>query len=613
MIIGNQTKLSYKKKSWLTPKHPLYFETAEFKIYYAAALMIHAEKNPQMQPDQNYELDRLLHRGLEMDAGQMAEALRKSTNVSEVLDYMCRNTQPGRRRFLLMLDLLNVSSEGELSRQEQDDLWMFSHMLEIPERQMQLLERFVSAARLEKETECRRVFDGMTQQNMGLSLMELKYYLMSLYDIFECTQQYLDCHKKVCLVDRCVIREDIVLREGMELILDHAVVRIHGNITIDGGILTAGRSKIIRKSGVHRACINLRRGGRVLMDHCDADCRNYGMLLRAQDGEVRIRDCEIYHTTRGAAIRFWGERLELERTFFHHCYSNEDGGAVLAREGRIHISQCRFWHCEAVRGGAVFGKQSMEVRDCRFKKCYASENGAAVYCVGMIGSGISGLQYAECFPERTELIQYIAEPRGIDITGHCEIGVNTILDCEMEISAAGRLWIHDAVVYLRYPIKCRGYLELERVCLMAEEMAHQDMIVMEHAMGCRIRESRLDGMGQKSGIFSSGTRLEADQSVFCNMKGGRAIFNAYQPQITQCIFNYCQNGGIHCEGGNIDQCVFVNCRGKSGAGVTMLGKKGMIRQSRFVRCISDISGGAVDKAVGNQMRDCTFQDCISGE
>lgn len=53
----------------------------------------------------------------------------------------------------------------------------------------------------------------------------------------------------------------------------------------------------------------------------------------------------------------------------------------------------------------------------------------------------------------------------------------------------------------------------------------------------------------------------------------------------------------------------MNCRGKSGAAVTMLGKKGMINNCRFVRCISDISGGAVDKAVGSQLENCEFQDC----
>ena len=613
MIIGNQTKLYYKKKSWLTPKHPLYFEEEEFKIYYASAVMIHAEKNQSMPPEQNYELERLLHHGLDLNAGQMARVLKKAADPGEVLDYLYSHTDLGMKRYLLMLDLYNISSEEELSRQETDNLWLFAHMLEIPEKYMRLFEHFIRGARKENERECRRIFAMMTECKIELSLMELIYYLMTLYDVFECTQDMLEKDKRIRLVDRCVIREDLVLRDGMELRMDHAVVRIYGNITIDGGTFVAEHSRIIRKSGSHRACLNIRRAGKVRMEQCDIDCRNYGMLLRAQDGAALIRDCEIHHTTRGAAVRFWGTALQIEGTLFHHCYSNEEGGAVLIREGSARIVQCRFWHCEAVRGGAVYGRNFMEIQDCFFKKCYASEYGAAVFCIGMIQNKISGLHYTECFPERTELIQYIVEPRGIEISERVEIGVNTILDCELDVTSQGSLWLHDAVVYLRYPIRCRGSLEMDRVCLLADNMQHQDMIVLEHARGCRITKSRLDGMGQKSGIFSAATKLEAEKTVFCNMKGGRAVFNAYQPQIISCIFNYCQNGGIHCQGGTIQHCLFVNCRGKSGAGVTMVGKKGLIRQTQFVRCISDISGGAVDRAVGNQMTECEFTDCISGD
>lgn len=613
MIIGNQTKLYYKKKSWLTPKHPLYFEEEEFKVYYAAAVMIHAEKNQSMPPEKNYELERLLHHGLELEAGQMVQVLKKAADPSEVLDYLCSHTEPGTKRYLLMLDLYNISAEEQISRQETDNLWLFARMLEIPDKYMRLFEHFIREAHKENEGECRRVFAMMTECNMELSLMELKYYLMTLYDVFECTQEELEKHKQIRLVDRCVIRDDIVLRDGMELRLDHAVVRIYGNITIDGGKLIAEHSRIIRKSGSHRACMNIRRAGSVRLDQCDIDCRNYGMLLRAQDGEAVIRECEIYHTTRGAAVRFWGAALRIEGTLFHHCYSNEEGGAVLVREGVAQIVQCRFWHCEAVRGGAVYGRNTMEIRDCLFKKCYASEYGAAVFCIGFVRNNISGLHYTECFPERTEMIQYIVEPRGIEISEKAEIGVNTILDCELDVTPQGSLWIHDAVVYLRYPIRCRGYLEMDGVYLLADDMQSQDMVVLEHARGCRITKSRLDGMGQKSGIFSAATKLEAEKTVFCNMKGGRAVFNAYQPQITSCVFNYCQNGGVHCQGGMIQHSLFVNCRGKSGAGVTMISKKGLISHSRFVRCISDISGGAVDKAVGNQMIECEFTDCISGD
>ena len=223
MIIGNQKKLYYKKKSWLTPKHPLYFESEEFKMYYAAAVMIHAAMNPQVPPEQNYELDRLIHRGLELRAEQMALALKKSANPSEVLGYLCDHMDSDEKRYLLMLDLYNISSEDDPSEKEQENIRLVMHMLEIPEKASRLLAHFIQAAGQEKDEQCRRIYQQMTEAKMELSLMELKYYRMTLYETSLCTQEDLDKAGKLRLVDRCEIREDLVLRDGMVLRLDHAV------------------------------------------------------------------------------------------------------------------------------------------------------------------------------------------------------------------------------------------------------------------------------------------------------------------------------------------------------------------------------------------------------
>jgi hypothetical protein len=395
--------------------------------------------------------------------------------------------------------------------------------------------------------------------------------------------------------------------------MDHAVVRVYGNIALEGGELVIENSRVIRKGRRHRACVNIRNAGKVVVHHSDIDCRDQGMFIRAQDGEIQVEDSEIYHTTRGAAIRFWGDKMTINNTFFHHCYSPEDGGAIMVRGGDTTICGCRFWHCEAGKGGAVYGRERMEVRDCIFRKCYASEYGAAVFYVGMIGDRISGLEYQDCFPEKAETIQYLSAKHPLDVVGEFDINISTIFDGEISITSQGYLGIHDAVIYLKHPIRCRGFLEMEGVQVYChEEMQQGFMMMLEHGKGCTIRNCVLDGMGQQGGIFSSGTRVDVQKTVFCNMKGDPAIFNATNPRIVECIFNYCQNGGIHCQGGLVEQCHFVNCRGRSGAGITMLGKKGKIESCHFIRCIADISGGAIDRGVGNQVHGCTFRDCASG-
>lgn len=613
MIIGNLTKLHYKKKNWITPKHPLYFESVQFKIHYAAAVIMQARMNREIELEQNFELERLVKKGLELNEEQVRRAGALSQESANLLDYLYTHTEPGVKRYFLILDLYNVCiRDEEMSREENDFLQLFARMLDIPEQHLTILRQFIEAAYEEKEGICRSIYHQMEQENMGLSLMELKYYLMTLYDTLTCTQKDLERQGELRLVDRCIIEEDLVLKPGMRLIFDHAIIRIYGNISLEGGELIVEDSRIIRKSGSHRACINIRNDGLVKILRSDVDCRNLGMFIRAEDGEILLQDNEIYQTTRGAAVRFWGKCLEIKNCYFHHCYSPEGGGAVMMRGGKSRIIGCRFRHCEARKGGAVYGVEPMEVQDSTFEKCYASQYGAAVYYIGFVGKRIEGLTYKACFPEGAETIQYITSHGSLDIDKEYEIGTSTILDCAVNVFPQGVLRIHDAVLYLRYPIRCRGRIEMNCVSVISDDEEQRDMLVLEHGKGCQISKCRLDGMGRHGGIFTANTRLDVEDTTFCNMNGGRAIFNALSPQIKGCTFNYCQDGGVHCQGGVIEQCQFVNCRGKSGAGVTMLGKKGLIKDCQFIRCVSDLSGGAIDRGVGNQVVKCEFQDCSQG-
>ncbi len=135
------------------------------------------------------------------------------------------------------------------------------------------------------------------------------------------------------------------------------------------------------------------------------------------------------------------------------------------------------------------------------------------------------------------------------------------------------------------------------------------MVYLDNAKECIIYHCEIDGMLKTGGINILRTRINVTKSLFRNMSGGRAIYNAYQPEISDCIFNFCQKGAIYSQGGNIDRCVFINCRAKSGAGVQIYGKKGFINNCVFRRCVSEYSGGAVDKAMGIKIAKCVFENC----
>lgn len=611
MLIDNLTKLRNQKKFYLTPKHPLADMPLTFRLHYCALIILQARTLEERIPvHQNQELLRLMQAGMELNELHRKEAEKLSYHASEAVDMLCQEKIFEEGKFYCMLDLMTVSwADGQTYVKTEDSLRLFARLFQITSDQMTALSSFASASLREDEPGCLAGFEKMHENGIRLARMQLKYYMMTFCDVYTCTQEELNRHKQLHLIDHCCIEEDLVLRRGMRLIFDHAVVRIYGNILLEGGELLIRNSRIIRKSGAHRACINVRFEGKVTMQDSEADCRNFGMFIRAQDGSVVIEKSEIHHTTRGAAVRFWGRHLRIEDSRIHHCYSPEDGGAVLIRGGQASVSHCIFHHCEAVRGGAVCGAGSFSIGECIFDKCYVSEYGAAVYTRGLFPEDTKTLTCSRCFPEGEEIIQHLQYREGLDIHNCMEWKVSTIVDCELNILPQGELKLENAVVYLKRPIRCWGTLRMERSHLIYCMEQPQDMIVLDRARGCQMRECRVDGRGEAGGLWATGTRIELTDSVFCNMKKGRAVFNALSPQIHGCTFNYCMDGGVFCTGGTICDCTFVNCRSKRGAGISMNGQNGLIRSCRFVRCMADQRNGAIEKGLGQRVEECSYENC----
>lgn len=611
MIIDNLTKFNLKKKLWMTPKHPLYTKSVHYKIMYGAVVFMQAELDCLSSPLNNFELERLLLSGFRLESDDMAKVLRYSKEKSVVIDQLLELFASDREKYLLMLDIINVSLRNlKIQEKEKESIQLFSRMFGVSQDALSLLMEFAQSAQEENGAKCREIIHRMHIQNMDLSIVDMKYYIMQLWETMECTQEMLDAERDVRIVERCQIKEDLVLHKGMRLVLDHAEVRIHGNILLDGGELIIEESKVIRKGDSHRACINMKAvKSRIFIINSEVDCRNLGMFIRAEAGDLQIQKSLIYQTTRGAAIRFWGNGIKVTETDFYECYSPEDGGALMIRTPNGIVHGCRFRHCEAKRGGAIFCVEGNQITNCRFDKCCVAEYGAAIFYYGFVRANVHHLQYKNCCPEGVETVQYLAKMGTFQVTGQYRIVVSTIIDCPVLVEAEGNLLIEDANVYLNYPIRCRGSLQMKNVKLISNHMDEGDMIILEHSRSCRIHHCEFNGMGRSGGISASGSRITVTKSLFRNISGGRAIYDAYSPEIRECIFNFCQEGAIYSQNGDIKRCVFVNCRGKSGAGVLMYGSKGTVEQCNFRRCIADFSGGAIDRTLGQQVIKCVFEEC----
>ena len=612
MIVDILTKFNYKKKIWMTPEHPLCGKDTEYKIMYGAIMIYQAMMNKKDSPLNNFELQRLLKYGLKMSSEDIALSLRNSKDQNKVTDYLLENITNDTEKVFLMMDIVNVTMRKEpISREENASVRMLSGLFGIEFELLDIIWRFIENALMEESTECKILGNIISDIVQTIDLSELKYYITDFGEETECNQKLLEKKKTLKLIDICNIYDDIVLYPGITLIIDHATVNVYGNISIEGGKLIIKNSRIIRKTDRHRACINLKKDYSSLeISQCEADCHNYGMFIRSEAGTVYVSESTVYNTTRGAAIRFWGEKLSVTSTKFSECYSPEDGGAIMAKGGKVSIDKCIFNNCEARRGGAVYAAEESSINDCHFVRCNVAEYGAAVFYSGLSENKIKGLSFSHCHPQGTEVVQHISGRQNFNIAKEYKISVSTIIDCPVYVESKAKLTIADASLFLNYPIRCSGSLYLKNARIVCNHLDGGDMIYLESSKECHIYHCEFDGMMRTGGLNIMGCRLIVTKTLFRNMNGGRAVYNAYSPEITDCIFNFCQSGAIYSQGGNIERCVFVNCRAKSGAGVKMYGTKGFVSHCNFKRCVSEYSGGAVDKGVGQKVVKCLFENCM---
>ena len=611
MIVDILTKFNYRRKIYLTPEHPFCSYDDGFKMQYSSAVIMQAGLNKKVKLLNNFELERLMKYGLKMNSSDIAWALRNSKEYEMICEFVLENIKTGKEKIIFLMDLLNVSGIGsEISADEIKFLKKFADKLGISEQIFEVVRRFIECAVKEESKECFELSQIIKNLYPEIELIDMKYFALQIYEYSECTQRILEEKRELRITDRCQIYEDIVLRRGMKLVFYHALVRVYGNILLDGGTLEILNSKVIRKSDSHRSCINLKGDySNVVIKGCEADCRNYGMFIRAESGKVVVSESNIYNTTRGAAIRFWGESIEITNCIFSRCYSPEDGGAVMVRGGVGKISKCRFADCEAKRGGAVYIVENICLDKCHFTNCNVAEYGAAVFCSGLADIDDRELEYVACHPEGAEFVQVLKKNGELRILGDMLINKSTIVDCPVYVESSGNLSVSKAALYLNYPVMCAGNLKLVHARIVANHLENSDMLYLEGARKCEISNCEFDGALRTGGINIKGTNVTIKNSLFRNTYGGRAVFNAYRPVIKESIFNFCQDGAIYTQGGEIEKCVFVNCRAKSGAGISMYGNKGLVKHCNFKRCIAKKGGGAIDRQVGTHIEKCQFEEC----
>lgn len=623
---GALTKFNRKKALWISPKHPLYFESTHFKLYYCAGILLHARLNSNTNPLSNFEFERLLTKGFSLGAKEILKIMELSKTVQSTIDTLIETFITPFSRCLFLMDLINISisENSSITPEEDRSILLFSKLLEIDTETKDILFQFVVSAQYEQYDDCFELLKTIRYLQLDLSLSDLSYYMLNYPYITNLSQNSLIQGDKHTFHSKCQIREPLLLSSETTLEISNAILHIYCPITINGGCLKIKNSHVIfhnyfqtkkqETPSIH-SFIQVENNGTLDFAYCNFDCQWNGSLISQNSGTLSIYSCNIENTRINSAIYFNGNNLSIENTQFKNCNSISSGGAIHINLGKGSIKNCIFTECEGKLGGGIFSTNQIMIINCHFQSCRSSSYGSAIYYLGAIGSNITNCQFSYCFPQGDEIVQYIGTNTNSESKAEFIIDseehflYTTILDCPLIITELGILKVSNINLYITAPIQCFGILHMKHTHVIAKAPTGRDLFVFDTIRRCDIFNSSFDGQLQ-CGIFHvKNGRLHISHSIFNNTSNGRAIFNAFAPEIHHCVFSLCEDGAIYCKSGKITDCLFINCRGKSGPGIQMYGNRGEIVHCKFVRCISETTKDAIDISGSYHIRNCTYEEC----
>lgn len=602
-------RLQNKKKMWVTSKHPLYFQSIEYKIIYSAAIFMHAGLHKNVNALNNFELERLLSKGFVLSAREKTMIIRMAQEEKKIVESVIRILKTPLERELFLMDLLSVSMGSDvMSIEERESIDLFAEMLSVSEYKKRLLEQFVSYAFFHDKARAVKTVSAMERAGIALSMSELKYYMTDLDYVKKAENTMFDGEGVLQLVDRCAIKEDLVVKQGQTLLISNAQIEMYGTILLDGGIVKIQGSQFVKKSKNCNPMIQVKNYSELDIVDSAFFCKNQCSAICQENGQLFFKDSKIKEALGGAVV-FHGRKIQMDHVIFEYCFSNGNGGAIYLGNGVGQIKNCEFNDCQAKRGGGIYGKSGIKIINCKFNFCKAVEYGGSIFYDGEIEDNVVECNSIQCYPKGEEMIQYLKGPELKVIKETYRIGWSTLLEQPLVVEETGTLIMEDAFVYLKQSIKCKGVLRISNCKVRGLQIAGRDMFILERAKGAELLQSDFDGNLKYGVFYAEGTRLRMDGCVVRNTGDGRGIFNMYASIVENSVFSFCEKGGIYCQGSKIRNCHFVNCRGKSGAGILAYGGNTQIENCNFIRCISNYSGGGIDATGRNIVKNCMFEEC----
>lgn len=612
---GTLAKFNHKKNMWISPRHPLCRKNAEFKIYYCASILLHARLNTASSSFNNLQLERLMKSGFQLTAKEMIEIMKLSQEVKTTVDHLLELLENTTEQYIFIMDLANVSiNEMSITIEEQKSIDLFAKLMEMDNKIKNLFIQFVTSAFYESYYDCKQLYGEMQRLQLDLKIGQLQYFMPNYEYIEYILEEKIPVGKTVWQ-GKYSLDHNVVVPEGAELHIYDSTLHLDSTMfEVMGGILVIENSNLIcenaqGKYNILETCIKAEENATVKILDCKIDMKYKGTFLVQNKGKLELKNTVIYQTRKNSAVQLSDSTFSIEETEFHDCVSNENGGAVLIKNGTGQIKDCHFKKCEAQNGGAIYASNTVFVSNCEFEHCFARLHGGGIYFIGEIRANIERCHFEKCLPKHENVLQHLMEKEAILIKKEYKIKYSTILETPLIIEEFGVLEIINSLLYVGVKIQCFGILNMKNVKAYEYNLEDRDLISFTTTKTSHILDCQFDGH-LKCGIFrASGARLHISNTVFKNTSNGRAIYDAFMPVIKKCVFTMCQNGALYCNSGKISKSHFVNCRARSGAGILMYGNRGEIEDSTFVRCISDYSGGAIDMSGSYHVVRCHYEEC----
>lgn len=616
MRTGILSKFNHKKHLWISKKHPLFMEDNDFKILYTSALLMHTRLNTNINPLNNLELERLISRGFQLTSKDIISIMTLSKDVKMLVDEIINRLNTYRKRLLFYFDLMNMSvSSLKITQEEQKSLDLFAELLDISPKETELIFAFISASFGKQYQDCIQIFEQMKLMKFPVTAMDISYYMIEYNYQNRITPENIQSGTINYFSGDCLFEGTFYLTSNTTIHISNALVKVNGNFVIDNSTLHIENSWIdfSRKKQAEdsfNAFLLVRNSGHLQFKNTTLQCSHDGGLLYQMNGTSILEHCTIKNTSMVPAIVSNGHTLSIQHSTFSHCFAKQKGGALFIKNGSAQIQNCMFTDCMATYGGGIYANQRTMILNSSFEYCYASEYGSAVFYHGEIHSNIEKCNCIHCYPKENDIIQYIGENlSSYDITKETTFSYSTIFDCPVLIGEFGILSMEHATLYLHHQLVCHGIINLKRVKVQEYNLEELDFFQLNTPKTCHFSNCEFDA-NDKHGVFNAvRARIRVSNCIFKNTANGRAIYDAYMPVIDGCVFSYCAEGALYCKAGKVTNSTFINCRGRSGAGIIMYGTRGQIENCHFRRCISKYSGGAIDMSGSRHIVGCSFEEC----